>query len=59
MGLASGSISEGAGIFLLRILSMRLEMVHASISGKIFGVVSLLCKKFFRNSIVLLETKML
>ena len=59
MGLASGSISKGAGIILLNMLSMRLEMVHASIFGKIFGVVSLLCKRFFRNCFVLLETKML
>ncbi len=59
MGLASGSISEGAGIFFLNMLGMRLEMVLTSGFGKIFGVVSLPCKRFSRISIVLLETKML
>jgi hypothetical protein len=59
MGLAFGSISVRAGIFFLNMLSMRLEMVLTSGFGKIFGVVSLLCKRFFRISIVLLKTKML
>jgi hypothetical protein len=45
MGLASGSISEGAGIIFLNMLSLRLEMVRTFDFGKIFGVVRLLCKR--------------
>ena len=59
MELASGSISEGAGIIFLNMLSLRLEMVRAFDFGKILGVVRLLCKRHFQNSIVLLEIRML
>jgi lipopolysaccharide export LptBFGC system permease protein LptF len=59
MGLAFGSRSEEAGIFLLNMFSMRLEMVLAFVFGKIFGVGSLLCKRLFRNSTVLPEIRML
>ena len=59
MGLASRSTFVGVGISFLNMLSIRWEMIHASAFGKIFSVVSLLCKRFFRNCFVLLETKML